>query len=523
MKQMGQLRKSRAAGLRRRMAVLSASAALPAVLFSTGLARAQDATWLANPGSGDFNTATNWNTGTVPTGTAFFGASGVTNLSLATLLATVGGWTFNSGASAYTFTNNGVLGLGLGALDFTGAGIVINGGSASIINNAGMGFMNSSTAGSASITNNLGLAFSNTSTAGNATITNTNTGGVDFFNTSTAGSANITNAGTLNFHNGSTAGSVTIINNAGGLLGLSFFDTSTAGNATITNNLNGITNFENSSTAGNATITNNSSAQTNFDNNSTAGNATITNNSGGGGTFFRDSSTAGNATITNNSGAQAEFFDTSTAGNARLINNGAGIFDFSSSTGPAGNNVLSAGSLEGGGVFFLGANQLTVGSNNLSTTVSGVISDCGPGNAVCEQTGATGGSLVKTGTGTLTLTGINAYTGATTVNAGVLDVEGSIATSALATVNANAMLMGGGSVGNTQVNAGGIFMPGNGTPGSSMTVAGNLAFQSGATYLVQLNAATASSANVAARRRWPARCRHRPRPDRFGSIRIIRS
>ena len=44
--------------------------------------------------------------------------------------------------------------------------------------------------------------------------------------------------------------------------------------------------------------------------------------------------------------------------------------------------------------------------------------------------------------------------------------------------------------------SGGIFLPGNGTPGSSMTVSGNLAFQSGALYLVQLNSTTSTFANV---------------------------
>src|SRR6185312_11648338 len=47
----------------------------------------------------------------------------------------------------------------------------------------------------------------------------------------------------------------------------------------------------------------------------------------------------------------------------------------------------------------------------------------------------------------------------------------------------------------TTVNTGGSFAPGNGTPGTSMTVA-SLAFASGALYVVQINPATASSATV---------------------------
>jgi hypothetical protein len=37
----------------------------------------------------------------------------------------------------------------------------------------------------------------------------------------------------------------------------------------------------------------------------------------------------------------------------------------------------SAGSIAGSGTFYLGDKELTVGSNNLSTTVTGVIADGG--------------------------------------------------------------------------------------------------------------------------------------------------
>jgi autotransporter-associated beta strand protein len=112
-------------------------------------------------------------------------------------------------------------------------------------------------------------------------------------------------------------------------------------------------------------------------------------------------------------------------------------------------------------------------------------------------TGVIGGSggLTKIGAGALMLTAANAYIGPTTVSAGALVVNGSIANSAV-TVNNGGILAGTGTVGATTINSGGTFAPGN-SPGT-MTVAGNLAFQSGALYLVQVNPSTASSTNVTA-------------------------
>ena len=115
--------------------------------------------------------------------------------------------------------------------------------------------------------------------------------------------------------------------------------------------------------------------------------------------------------------------------------------------------------------------------------MSGIIDDGG-------NSGGTGGSLIKEGSGSLTLSGTNTYTGGTTINAGTLVVNGSISNSAV-TVNSGATLAGTGAVGATTISSGGIFGPGN-SPGT-ITVTENLAFQSGALYLVQINPSTASS------------------------------
>jgi len=111
-----------------------------ALVATTPQAAAQDATWNLN-GTGNFNTSTNWSANSVPTGTAFFDASNQNNVSFSGVTS-MGGWTFNAGASNYTFATTGTQNL-----TFTGAGIVINGGSVSINNNADIGFIGSSTAG----------------------------------------------------------------------------------------------------------------------------------------------------------------------------------------------------------------------------------------------------------------------------------------------------------------------------------------------------------------------------------------
>ncbi|WP_283809989.1 autotransporter outer membrane beta-barrel domain-containing protein [Bradyrhizobium forestalis] len=145
----------------------------------------------------------------------------------------------------------------------------------------------------------------------------------------------------------------------------------------------------------------------------------------------------------------------------------------------------SIGSLAGAGNVTLGTAALTTGGDNTSTTFSGAIS-------------GTGG-LTKTGSGTFTPTGTSTYTAATTINGGTLEVDGSIAASTNVTVNSGATLSGTGIVdpATTTIMSGGTLAPGNAAnPTGTLTITGNLAFQSGALYLVQVTPSAASSTAV---------------------------
>ncbi|QOZ38065.1 hypothetical protein XH92_22900 [Bradyrhizobium sp. CCBAU 53421] len=256
----------------------------------------------------------------------------------------------------------------------------------------------------------------------------------------------------------------------------------------------------------------------------TGGNVTIA--SGGLARFGGANTYTGLTTI--NAGGQLDLMGGgSIASSKTIINNGT--FDISSAGGGVSINGLSGTST---GVVNLGANTLTF--TNANGTFAGAIRDGGAGGGVAIA----GGKEV--------LTGINGYTGATTVNGGTLEVDGSIASSSKVTVNSGGTLSGTGVVGPapvvlvsdggvtltlllsngvggvitsggtvvvtnkfaapssgiadpapTTIMSGGTLAPGSAAnPTGTLTVNGNLAFQSGAIYLVQVTPTAASSTNV---------------------------
>lgn len=144
----------------------------------------------------------------------------------------------------------------------------------------------------------------------------------------------------------------------------------------------------------------------------------------------------------------------------------------------------SVGSLAGGGTtggnVILGAATLTVGMANTSTSYAGVIS----GN---------GGGVVKAGTGTLTFTGVNTYTGTTVVNEGNLQVGAGGRTGAGATsVNGtNAVLSGSGIVQGTTTVILGQLRPGD----NGGLAEGTLAFSSGLLF-DQTSSSTAAALTI---------------------------
>jgi autotransporter-associated beta strand protein len=131
---------------------------------------------------------------------------------------------------------------------------------------------------------------------------------------------------------------------------------------------------------------------------------------------------------------------------------------------------VSGGGTDGGNIL-LGANTLTTGGSNSSTTYGGVISGSG--------------HVIKNGTGAWTLTGINTYTGSTSVAVGSLLVNGSLASSSVTVESAG--LLGGTGVLSGDVQINGTLSPGN-SPGT-LTLNGDVSFASGSSIVLELGTA----------------------------------
>jgi autotransporter-associated beta strand protein len=495
--------------------LLLLGATLLSILGSSGVF-AGSATWNAAPGSRDWNTAANWTPASVPNGPADVATFGFSSITAVTLSASteVSGLVFNPGAASYSITPTRG-----SSLTLSNTGIENNSGQiqsfTSMIDVGGrlgpIVFTNGAAAGSNTAFANQGGAVPGAET--------------DFLDTSTADHGTFTNfggsvpgdGGQTRFFDSSTAGS-SVISNQASLVSLgdgghtNFFDNTTADKAVITNAgglgaflFPGTTFFNDSSSAGESTITSDGAdaffgvgAEVIFDGRSSAGSATVVANGGtnaGATTLFMEQSSAGSAILIANGttlqsfGGLITFVDSSIGGMARVEVFGIGALDISARSAPG----LTIGSLEGDGLVHLGANKLVVGSNNLSVSFGGVIDGTG--------------SLTKTGRGKLTLTGLNAYSGGTTIMRGaVLVTSRTGSATGNGPVQVNRGLLGGAgritgpvTIGNGTA-VGASLAPGTGgAKTAALSIQGSLTFRSLGEYKVTLNSTTPAANEVAAK------------------------
>jgi autotransporter-associated beta strand protein len=449
---------------------------LPAFFLSLSIqtGRADSATWKTNPVSGDWNHAANWTPPTIPNGpsdTATFGSSDVTDVfnSAGEQLTEVNGIVFDAGANAFTITASTFLYI-------TGVGIGNNSGIPQnfvVPASFGISFRNGATAGSGTLFTINGST-AGVPYAGHIDFEHSSAGNGIFVIPYNADSGNNNNGGFILFLRGSTAGNGTFTINGGAVRGamggyIAFFaigDIPTAANGIFTINGGAVRG------------------------------------AGGGSAIFEIFSDAGAATLTANGGLNGgeggliEFSDDSFGGSARVQVFGSGRLDISGHVAPG----VTVGSIEGDGLVFLGARNLTVGSNHLSTNFSGLIQDGG-------LSGGTGGSLTKIGTGKLVLSDPNSYTGGTTVKRGRLIINNRHDSG----TGSGPVEVNGGRFGGMGIVAGAVTV-GSGvgreavlSPGyhhsfnpGTLTIQSPLRFNSDGTYEIEVNSSTETVDKVVA-------------------------
>jgi len=145
---------------------------------------------------------------------------------------------------------------------------------------------------------------------------------------------------------------------------------------------------------------------------------------------------ASGATLNVTAGISSHTPDNTTVGPVGFTKLGAGTMTLTGANTYTGGTAINAGTLQAGNASAFGTGPISFGGGTLqygsgitndfsslfSTAASQAYKIDTNGNAVTLATALTssGGSLTKSGSGTLTLTAANTYTGGTTVNAGTL-------------------------------------------------------------------------------------------------------
>ena len=324
-----------------------------------------------------------------------------------------------------------------GANTYTGS-TTVNGGTLTI---ATSGSVTSDVTNNATF-NNAGTVTGSLTSTGTATNTGTITAGA------TVSGGTLTTTGTVN---GGLTNSAQVNANGGAI------------NGAVANNAGTF--------SVNGTVTSNST----FAN---AGNAMLAVGSGGSYTLQGLLTNSGVITVANG----GQLIDivggiTNTAGGSIIVAAGGTVRD----------DLNNAGTVTNGGAYFANVASNTGTITNNATWTGNVASSTGTlvnsAGAVWTGNINNGGSFTNAGT----VTGNLVNSAGVTTNAGTVTGTATIA---------GGTLTGTGSTGALTIASGAMFAPGNGAPGSSATVNGNLAFQSAAQYLVVINPATASFATV---------------------------
>jgi uncharacterized protein with beta-barrel porin domain len=175
------------------------------------------------------------------------------------------------------------------------------------------------------------------------------------------------------------------------------------------------------------------------------------------------------------------------ASGGTLVATAGGITNTSSgtitNTGTIRDDLNNAGAVTNNGAYIANVATNTGSVTNNNTWTGNVLSSAG---SIVNAASATWTGDISTG-GTFTNAGI--VTGTLTNTAGTTTNNGAI--SGAVTVSGGTF-KGTGSTGGLTIGSGAAFAPGNGTPGSSATVNGSLAFSSGAFFQVAVNPTTAS-------------------------------